>query len=88
MRHDREETKIEAELVLRAYQQIVKAGERTPTGFNLGALEAIEDYDGYGVTVTDGTAAARVLFHNRVALDVPSSRALQRFRLKLKEVAG
>ena len=52
-----------------------------------GALsDALTDPDGYGVTLTDGTVSARVLFHNRVAIQTPSSRALMRFRRRLADI--
>ena len=73
------ETKISAALVLRVYQKIVDDGA-------LNGITALTDPDGYGVTLTDGTVTARVLFHNRVAIDAPGSRALMRFRRKLTDI--
>lgn len=79
------ETKITADLALRVYQKILAAPEAgKPTARN--GITALTDPDGYGVTLTDGTVSARVLFHNRVAIQTPSSRALMRFRKRLTDI--
>jgi len=82
------ETKISAELALKAYQQVVDAGESVDGGHEWQGLRALLDPDGYGVTLTDGIVSLRVLFHNRVAIDTPNSRSLMRFRKKLESIAG
>ena len=80
------ETKIESGLVLRAYQKIVDQGERQGATHVLGGLTASSDYDGYGITLSDGAVSARVLFHNRVQIDAPSRKALETFRQRLHRV--
>ena len=77
------ETKIESGLVLRVYQKIVDQGERQGATHILGSLTASSDYDGYGITLSDGTVSARVLFHNRVQVDTPNRKALETFRQRL-----
>ena len=78
-----DETRLSAELVLRAYQTVVDRGEATPEGHRWEGLTALTDYDGYGVTLSDGSVSARVLFHNKVAVDASSGRALRQFRRRL-----
>ena len=80
------ETKITADLALRVYQKILaQVGRQTEPPAWQG-VEAHTDPDGYGVTLTDGTVSVRVLFHNRVAIQTPSSRALMRFRKRLAAI--
>jgi hypothetical protein len=80
------ETRITADLALRVYQKIVDHGERQKGIPVLHGVSALLDPDGYGVTLSDGTVSARILFHNRVAIDTPGSRALMRFRRKLVDI--
>ena len=80
------ETRITAELALRAYQKILDAGERFDGEFRLKGLSAVEDFDGYGITLKDDAVTLRVLFHNRVAIDTPNRRALARFRKRLRNL--
>ena len=79
------ETKITADLALRVYQKILAhAGRADPPAWH--GVTAHTDPDGYGVTLTDSTVSIRVLFHNRVAIQTPSSRALMRFRKRLADI--
>ena len=83
---DSAETRITADLALRVYQKILaRAGQREASPTWKG-VTALTDPDGYGVTLSDGTVSVRVLFHNRVAIQTPSSRALMRFRKRLAEI--
>ena len=79
------ETRITADLALRVYQKILaQADQQQPPSCQ--GITALTDPDGYGVTLTDGTVSARVLFHNRVAIQTPNSRALMRFRKRLASI--
>lgn len=49
-------------------------------------VTALTDPDGYGITLTDGTVSVRLLFHNQVAIQTPSSRALIGFRKRLADI--
>ena len=64
---------------LRAFQRISEHGRRRGSAFRLRGLEAETDYDGYGITLTDGTVRARLLFHGRVAITSPDRKALESF---------
>ena len=75
------ETRITADLALRVYQKIL---DQQASSFR--GVSALTDPDGYGVTLTDGAVSVRVLFHNKVAIQTPSSRALTRFRKRLLEI--
>lgn len=77
---------------LRAFQRISEHGQRRGSAFLLRGLEAQTDYDGYGITLTDGTVRARLLFHGRVAITTPDRKALDLFVRRvdrlLSEVGG
>jgi len=77
------ETRVAAELALRVYQKVIARADDAENPPSFGGVTALTDPDGYAVTLTDGTVSARVLFHNRVAIQTPSSRALARFRKRL-----
>ena len=81
------ESKVDATTAHRAYANIIAAGEPVDGGRQLGPLTAFTDHDGYGFTLTNGSASARVLFHNKVAIDTPHRNALQRFVQQLVQVA-
>jgi hypothetical protein len=80
------ETKVTADLALRVYQKILAHAGRQGDGPAWHGVTALTDPDGYGVTLTDSTVSIRVLFHNRVAIQTPSSRALMRFRKRLADI--
>jgi len=80
------ETKIPAELALKAYQYVIDQGQKTGGGYEYQGLRALPDFDGYGVTLTDGIVTLRVLFHNRIAVETPNSRSLMRFRKLLETI--
>jgi hypothetical protein len=80
------ETKITADLALRVYQKILAQVGRQADAPSWQGVTAHTDPDGYGVTLTDGIVSIRVLFHNRVAIQSPSSRALMRFRKRLAAI--
>ena len=80
------ETRITADLALRVYQKILDQAGRQAQAPSLRGVSALTDPDGYGVTLTDGAVVIRVLFHNRVAIETPSSRALGRLRKRLAEI--
>lgn len=82
------ERKIDARVALLAYQKIVEKGERDGDITRLGDLTARSDFDGYTIILSDGTVTARVLFHNKVAIDTPNGKALERFVQRLQDVAG
>ncbi|MEM6999378.1 MAG: DUF3081 family protein [Pseudomonadota bacterium] len=86
---DNPETKLSSDLLLRAYQLVLEQGERQADGSrHLRGISVMLDIDGYGVTVSDGVVSARVLFHNKVAVQTPNSRSLSRFRKLLLELVG
>jgi hypothetical protein len=80
------QTKVDARLALRAYQAVIDAGTRDDDWTRLGELAVATDFDGYTVTLTDGSVTARVLFHSRVAIDAPGGRALENFVRLLEKV--
>lgn len=82
------ESRITADLALRVYQKILDQPEPDRQAPALKGVSALTDPDGYGVTLSDGTVSVRVLFHNRVAIQTPSSRALMRFRKRLLDIDG
>ena len=71
---------------LRAYQQIIDRGRRCGEARCLGGLQAVSDYDGYGITLSDGAVNARLLFHGRIAIDTPNRRALNQFLKRLEKL--
>ena len=77
------ESKISAELALKAYQCVTDQGRLDAGAYEYDGIRALLDHDGYGVTLTDGTVSVRILFHNRVAIDTPNTRSLMRFRKHL-----
>lgn len=84
---DGAETRLPAEMLLRAYQIVVERGEVLADGSRQYANVVVQlDADGYGVTVGDGVVNARVLFHNKVALQTPNRRSLSRFRKTLTKL--
>ena len=80
------ETRITAALALRVYQKILAQAERRGELPALRGVTALTDPDGYGVTLSDGIVSIRVLFHNRIAIQTPSRRALMRFRKRLTDI--
>ena len=71
---------------LKAYQQIIDHGHRSGEAHCLGGLQAVTDYDGYGITLTDGVVCARLLFHGRIAFDTPNRRALDNFLKRVEKL--
>ncbi len=84
---DENERKIEASAVLLAYQTIITRGERIADGHVLDGLTAVADHDGYSVMLSDGTVTVRVLFHNRVAIEAPSGKALEQFVMRINAMS-
>jgi hypothetical protein len=82
------ERKIDVRLALRAYQNLLEFGVRDAEGHHLDGLTANSDFDGYTVTLSDRAVTVRLLFHNKVAIDAPSGRALEGFIERLQRVAG
>ena len=83
---DRNETRIDAKLVLRVFQRVCDRGRRAEAGaYDYQGLRAL-DLDGYSASLSDGTVTVSILFHSRIALDTPNRRALSRFRRRLMEV--
>jgi hypothetical protein len=81
------ERKIDAKMALRAYQRVVSAGVRNGDEYSLDGLTVSSDFDGYTITLTDGTVTVRVLFHNRVSIAASSGAALEKFALRMNRVA-
>ena len=71
---------------LRAYQRIVERGERQGNARCLNGLQAETDYDGYGVTLSDGVVQARLLFRGRVAINTPNRKSLESFLRRLEKI--
>ena len=88
------DAKIEVATAYRAYAQILSAGEQVASdphhrdGRRLDGLTAYTDHDGYGVTLTNGTASARLLFHSKIEFDAPSSSALQLLSQQIASTAA
>ena len=80
------EARIDAATVMRAYQIILKKGVVSGPLTRYAGWVVETDYDGYGITLSDGTVRARILFHNQVSLDSPNRRALVAFRRGLHEL--
>lgn len=79
--------KVDVSLALRAYQNILRLGEKDGDGYVFKGLRASTDFDGYTITLSDGVISLRVFFHNRFALEPTKGRAVEQFLLRLKRVA-
>ncbi len=82
------ERKVRAATALRAYQTIVSEGAPCRDGHELDGLLAASDFDGYTISLSDGMVTVRVLFHNRVAIDAPSGKALEAFVKRIEKIAA
>ncbi|MCR9258844.1 MAG: DUF3081 domain-containing protein [Pseudomonadaceae bacterium] len=82
-----EDRKVDIALALRAYQTVLDNGEREEEGFVYKGLKASTDFDGYTVTLSDGTINLRIYFHNRFAIEPNNGRAVDRFLALLHRVA-
>ena len=80
------ERKIDVAQALRAYQHIVDHGERRTDGYVLEQLHASTDFDGYGVTLSDGVVHLRILFHNRFVLEPTQGKAVEQFLRRLGRI--
>lgn len=85
---DAQGCKVDVRLALRAYQRVLDRGERRDGGYQLGELRAETDFDGYTVSIGDGRVKVRVLFHSRVDVDAPNSKALQDFVGRLERAVA
>ncbi len=80
--------KVDITLALRAYQSVLDHGERIEEGFMYKGLRASTDFDGYTVTLSDGTISLQIYFHNRFAIEPNNNgRAVDRFLALLQRVA-
>jgi flavin-dependent dehydrogenase len=79
--------KVDIALALRAYQTVVDHGERDEEGFVYKGLRASTDFDGYTVTLSDGTISLQIYFHNRFSIEPSNGRAIDRFLALLHRVA-
>jgi len=82
------DSKIDIADAYRAYNRILTDGTRDGDARHYRGLTAYTDFDGYGVTLSDGLVSARLLFHSRIKVSAPDRRALQRFVRLLKELAA
>ena len=80
------ERKVNAATALRAYQRIVSCGVRGPNGHELQGVLAACDFDGYTISLSDGVVNVRVLFHNKVASEAPSGKALETFVRRIERI--
>ena len=80
--------KVDVALALRAYQNILKFGERENGVFVYEGMTASTDFDGYTITLSDGSISLRVFFHNRFAMEPNKGRAVDQFLMRLKRVAA
>lgn len=80
------ERKVDHRLVLKVYQRLMETGEPDNGGRTLHGLHACADHDGYTVSVSDGTVTVRALFHNKLAIEAPSGRALEAFVRRLERL--
>jgi hypothetical protein len=79
-------TKISVSQALRVYQIVMDQGSRQGDARHFGGLIATADFDGYTVTLSDGTVTLRLLFHSKFSLDSPNGRALEQFIRKLQRI--
>ena len=79
--------KVDIALALRAYQTVLDHGERDEEGFVYKGLRASTDFDGYTVTLSDGTISLQIYFHNRFSIAPSNGRAIDRFLALLYRVA-
>lgn len=79
--------KVDVALALRAYQNILDHGQRDEDSFVYKGLRASTDFDGYTVTLSDGTITLRIFFHNRFAMEPNDGKAVDQFLLRLNRVA-
>lgn len=82
------ERKVDHRLVLKAYQHVMDHGQRHDGGRELDGLRAWSDFDGYTVSLSDGTVTVRALFHNKLAIEAPSGKALETFVRRLERLAA
>lgn len=81
------ERKVDHRLVLKVYQHVMDHGRPDDAGRELDGLHARSDFDGYTVSLSDGTVTVRALFHNTLAIDAPSGKALETFVRRLERLA-
>lgn len=82
------DSKIDIADAYRAYNRILTAGTGDGDARHYRGLTAHTDFDGYGVTLSDGIVSARLLFHSRLQVSARDRRALQRFVRLLTEIAA
>ena len=80
--------KLEFRTALLAWQAIVDRGTRDEHRHEFDGLTAESSVDGYTIQITDGVVTATLLFHSRVAIESPSSRALERFLKRVERLAA
>ena len=80
--------KVSAATALRAYQVIVSDGAASPDGRELDGVLAASDFDGYTISLSDRLVTVRLLFHNQLAIDSPSGKALEAFVKRIERIAG
>lgn len=78
--------KIEAGNALRAFQTVIDNGTKTDKGYELDGLTADTGFDGYTVTLSDGSVTLTLMFHQSFSVDSPSSRATENFIKRLDAV--
>lgn len=75
--------KIEAGNALRAFQTVIDNGVKTDKGYELDGLTADTGFDGYTVSLSDGTVTLTLMFHQTFSVDSPNSRATDNFIKRL-----
>lgn len=74
--------------MLRVYQRAIAQGTETNAGAHqIEGLSVSADPDGYTVTISDGQITARLMFHNKIAIEGSNSQRLMRFRARLERAA-
>ena len=79
--------KVDVAVALRAYQSVLNYGERDGDCYRYEGLRASTDFDGYTITLTDGTITLRVFFHSRFSIEPQQGRAVDRFLARIRRVA-
>ncbi|WLD58866.1 DUF3081 domain-containing protein [Salinispirillum sp. LH 10-3-1] len=79
--------KMDPYTLLQAYQVIIDQGTATTDGARtFQGLTAQAGYDGYNVTLSDGTVTVVLMFHQKCAVESPSGRATAQFLKRIERL--
>ncbi|GAA5188721.1 DUF3081 family protein [Ferrimonas gelatinilytica] len=77
---------LDTRLVLRVFDKVIRHGERRGDNHHWQGLVANSGFDGYTLTLGNGTVTLTLLFHNSYKVDSPSNGEFERFVEQLKRV--